>query len=287
MTSATQSFHDRTAIVFDFDLTLAPSTLDALLQRCGADPDAWKRETIRPLLDQGFEEILAKIYGLIRMSSAGPVTITRDMVEETGRDLEPYQGVPAMFDRLRQVAQHIAQDLQVEFHVISSGLFEVMAATAVASHVDSLWGTKLHFDERTGELDFPRLVLTHPEKVRYLLALCKGLDPTGPNAPAHVYQDVAAEDWHVPLDQFIYVGDGSSDMAVFRLLNDRGGIAIGIYKGDQADGWRGMERMDPDRRVQNLAPTDYGEGSELMQSLVLAVESVARKVALRRLGAKE
>jgi hypothetical protein len=42
-----------------------------------------------------------------------------------------------------------------------------------------------------------------------------------------------------------------------------------------------MEQVDPQRRVQNLAPTDYREGSELMRSLTLAVESTARKIALR------
>jgi hypothetical protein len=77
---------------------------------------------------------------------------------------------------------------------------------------------ELHFDEATGTLDFPMLIVTHPEKVRYILAVCKGLDPTGPNAPAHVYQDMPDEKWHVPLDQVVYVGDGSSDMAAFRLI---------------------------------------------------------------------
>jgi hypothetical protein len=39
--------------------------------------------------------------------------------------------------------------------------------------------------------------------------------------------------------------------------------------------------------VQNLALSDYREGSELMQSLRLAIESVAKRIALRRLSQDE
>ena len=38
-TTATESSHGRMALIFDFDLTLAPSTLDALVRRCGMDPE--------------------------------------------------------------------------------------------------------------------------------------------------------------------------------------------------------------------------------------------------------
>ncbi len=95
------------------------------------------------------------------------------------------------------------------------------------------------------------------------------------------------EEWHVPLDQVIYVGDGASDMPAFSLMNDHGGIAIGLYKGDTVEEWRGQAHMHAGRRVENLVPVDYSEESELMQSLTLAVESIAKRIALRRLGQGE
>jgi hypothetical protein len=76
-------------------------------------------------------------------------------------------------------------------------------------------------------------------------------------------------------------------MAAFRLMNQRGGVAIGVFKTDRAQDWPGREEIDPDRRVENLARADYRDGAELMQSLRLAVESIARKAALRRLGRGE
>ena len=55
-------------------------------------------------------------------------------------------------------------------------------------------------------------MITFPEKVRYTLSLAKGFNPSGPNTPSDVYRENPSEDWHVPLDQIIYVGHGGSDM---------------------------------------------------------------------------
>ncbi len=287
MTTATQHVHERIAVVFDFDLTLGPGTLDTLLRRCGEDPDAWRRERVAPLRGGGWEEVLAEVYGLVALSRSGKAKITKDLVKEAGRSLKPFDGAAGMFEALRSRAREVLPELDVEFYVLSSGLLDVISATSIAPELDGLWGTRLHFEEATGELDFPMLVVTYPEKVRYLLALCKGLDPTGANAPAHVYEDVPPEKWHVPVDQVVYVGDGSSDMATFRFLNRRGGLAIAVFKSETAQDWRGMAEMHSDRRVQTLARADYQEDSELMRSLVLAVESIAKKIALRRLSKGE
>ena len=287
MTSATQSYHNRVAVVFDFDLTLAPGTLDALLRRCGLAPEEWKRGAVQPLRDQGWEEVLATIYALTKLSTSGPARITRDLMASIGRELPLFEGVPEMFDRLRRRAHDIKPDLRVEYYLVSSGFLDIMRATSIAPVFEAMWGTELHFSE-TGALAFPKLIVTHPEKVRYILALAKGLDPKGANAPAHVFRDVPEEERHLPLDQLIYVGDGRSDMPVFRLLSERGGLAIGVFKPESsAEEWELRKDMDARRHVQNLAPADYREGSELTRSLELALDSIAHMVALRGLGRGE
>jgi hypothetical protein len=45
--------------------------------------------------------------------------------------------------------------------------------------------------------------------------------------------------------------------------------------------------MHRDRQVQNLAEADYSDGAELLQSLCLSVESIAKLIALRKLGKGE
>ncbi len=80
------------------------------------------------------------------------------------------------------------------------------------------------------------------------------------------------------------MGDGASDMPVFGLLHDHGGMAIGIYKGDNVDGWRGYSDTNVGRRIANLASAGYAEDSELLQSIILAVESISKRLALLKLS---
>lgn len=285
---ATQVFRNRIAILFDFDLTLAPDSFSTLLRHCGiADPETWRKEHVQPLVKDGWEQILARVWSLVRLphsESGSPVTAER--VREAGRSIKPYDGVPEMFSSLRRSAEGIMPGMEVEFYLLTSGFVDLHRAVSFAGEFRDMWGTEFHFGER-GELAFPKRIVTHPEKVRYILQLSKGTGTEGPNAPADVYRDVPDEQMHVPLDQVIYVGDGGSDMAAFALLHENGGTALAVYKSERAQDWSGQEEMRSRRRVQNLAPADFREGAELMRSLTLAVESIAKRVALRKLGQGE
>jgi hypothetical protein len=98
---------------------------------------------------------------------------------------------------------------------------------------------------------------------------------------------VPEEAWHVPFSQVVYVGDGSSDMPAFPLMHEHQGTAIGVFSSQIAAGWHGHQDMRAERRVYNLAQTDYSAGSERLQSLMLAVGSLCKQSALRRLSLGE
>ncbi|MGF1514526.1 MAG: hypothetical protein ACFB5Z_12660 [Elainellaceae cyanobacterium] len=81
------------------------------------------------------------------------------------------------------------------------------------------------------------------------------------------------------------MGDGTSDLPCFELLNASGGTSIGVNK-DGSD-WAKKHEVSKSQRVDNLVPADYGESSEMMQSLLLAVDSLCKRIRLRQLGAGE
>lgn len=289
MITATQPLHRRIALVFDFDATLAPSSIDATLRHLGIDADEFRRRRMAPLLEDGWEIILAGFYTFIQesRSRAPGDRITRELLEEVGRGLEPYPGVAEMFERLRGWAREIVPDVEVEFYVLTSGHAEIHRASRVAGEFRRIWGSEFHFNEE-GEAEFPKKIVTFQEKEQYLLALSKGLDTDGANSPDEVYRTVSEENLYVPLDQVIYVGDGGSDMPVFSLLHKHGGIAIGVFQqGERAEDWSAQKEVRPERRVHNLAPADFRENSELLRSLRLAVESICKRIALLQLGVGE
>ena len=69
MTGATRAFHNRIALIFDFDETLAPSTFPVLLNHLGIDDNRFEQERIAPLVAEGWEDILAKGHCLIQESN--------------------------------------------------------------------------------------------------------------------------------------------------------------------------------------------------------------------------
>ncbi len=287
MIHATQSFHNRVALVFDFDDTLAPDSFGALLERLGHDADKFKRERVEPLLEKGWDESLARFYRLLELSKEDNApTITKEFLKSIGRDITLFEGVPEMFDRVRKAARAVVPDVTVEFYLLSAGILEIAQGTAIAGEFKQMWGCEFHYGD-DGAYSFVKQLVTHPEKTRYLLQLSKGLGAQEEGVhPSDVYRDVPQDELYIPLSQVIYLGDGSSDMPAFSLLNEHGGIALGLVKGD-TDAWEGYEKMHAGRRVENLAPVDYREDSELMRSIILSVEGVCKQIALRKLSQGE
>lgn len=132
--TATAPCRNRVCVLFDFDLTLAPDSFSALLRRCGVDaPDAWREAHVQPLVEAGWEPILARVHSLVRLSrsGAGP-RITVELVREAGRSIEPFEGVPAMFGAIRESAAAALPGLEVEFYLLTSGFSDLHRAVSFA-----------------------------------------------------------------------------------------------------------------------------------------------------------
>jgi phosphoglycolate phosphatase-like HAD superfamily hydrolase len=281
MPRATTAFHNRLAVVFDFDDTLAPDSYETLLDQLGVDPDRFEEEEVLPLVEDGWDATLARFFRIVEEARRrDDLTLDRDFCRRVGEAIEPFPGVPEMFDRVTEWARAVADDVEVEFYLLSAGFVDIHREMSIADRFTDMWGSEFHFGA-DGEAVWCRQTITYSEKARYVLGFAKGVGVEGDNEPAEVYRDVPDAEWHVPLDQVIYVGDGASDMPVFELLGEYGGMAIGVVD-KSPEQWDALERVNPDRRVQNLAKADYTEGSELMRSLQLAVESIGRLIALRR-----
>jgi phosphoglycolate phosphatase-like HAD superfamily hydrolase len=286
MPTATTAFHNRLAIVFDFDDTLAPDSYDTLLEHLGVDPDRFEDERVKPLSDSGWDDTLARFHCIIQEAQQrDDLTLDQDFCRRVGEAIEPFPGVPEMFDQVRDWANAIADDVDVEFYLLSAGFVDVHRHMDIAEHFSEMWGSEFYFGD-DGTATWCKQMITFSEKVRYVLQLAKGVGTEGENEPREVYRDVPAEDWHVPLDQVVYVGDGASDMPVFELMREHGGMAIGVFE-KSPDQWDALDSVNQDRRVQNLASADYSEGAELMESLRLAVESICKRIELRRQGKGE
>ena len=290
MKKATQPFSNRLAIVFDFDETLIPDdSFNLLLASLGLDPDKFKKERVQPLIDQGWEKYLARAYCLIKESKQREdgQKITQEWLAKLGRKLKLINGVSEMFPRLRDYVAKINPEVEIEFYLISGGFVEIARHTSIAPNFKKMWGCEFYFG-LNGEIEFIKQQMTHTEKTRYLFYISQGIEHDNEPDLIYNYNHFSTKKLHIPLTQTIYVGDGTSDIPCFSVINQYHGIAIGIYKeGNNAQNWEHRTEIEVSQRVANLAPADYSENSELMRSLLLSIDSICKQIALRQLSIGE
>ncbi|MGH2414516.1 MAG: HAD family hydrolase, partial [Microcystaceae cyanobacterium] len=266
--------------------TLVPDTVDSLLESLGIDALKFRQEKIRPLINQGWDKILARFYALIEESKRQSDKITQEYLANFGQNLAPFNGVTKMFDRLRQSAYKINPKVEVEFYLITCGMVEIARHNCIAPNFKAMWGCEFSYGDRNG-IEFLKKIVTHTEKTRYLFQIAKGFDDYKDDGKTFVYRDLPPEKLYIPLTQVIYVGDGESDIPCFSLMNQEQGTAIALYKDSTPEEWGRELTITQSQRVANLAPVDYSENSELMQSLTLAVEGLCKQISLQQLSVGE
>ena len=286
MNQVTKPVSNTIAIVFDFDETLIPDdSLKVLLRYCQLDADAFVSDRIKSLIAQGWDKYIARAYCLVKESQQRSENkITQNTLIEVGQKIKLYDGVVTMFDYLKQHLQQIDPSINLEFYLVSGSFGDIFRSTPIAKHFKKMWGTELQYSD-TGEVEFIKQQMSNTEKTRYLFYVSKGVDKENERDLVYNYQDLSADNIYIPLSQVIYVGDGASDIPCFTVINQYGGIALGVYSPHKsADEWDYLQKVNSSQKISNLCAANYQEDSELMQSLSLGLECIAKQIALRRLN---
>jgi len=276
---------DTLAVVFDFDDTLAPDTTWGFLEHCGLNPAAFWQEKVEPLVAGGWDPIPAYLYTLIEESKSRPEPerITREKLAAFGKSVRLHSGVTTIFGKLSDQAASVCPDAGLEFYVISSGIREIIASTRISRRFTRIWACDFSYHQRTGEIVFPKNVISFTDKTRYLFQISKGLAGSEYDGrPFEVNRRIPREKIRVPFSRMIYVGDGYTDIPCFALIRKQRGIAIGVYDPARREKWSQAWAFVEDERVSNLVPADFSKGSALEHSLLMAVHKLAGDIALKR-----
>ena len=260
-----------------------------MLRDCQIDVDSFTSDRVQPLVDDGWDKYLARAYCLVKESQQRKEgeKITKSKLSKLGEKMKLYDGVEAMFTRLQQQVEAIDTEIELEFYLISGGFVDIARSTSIAKYFKRMWGCEFHYNDR-GEIEFLKLQMTHVEKTRYLYYLSKGLDSENNKDLIYNYRDLPVDKFHIPLSQVIYVGDGTSDIPCFSVINQYNGIALGIYSQKQAaEEWEHLENVSSSQRLSNLVPANYQSDSEMMRSLSLAINCIANQIALLKLSVGE
>ncbi len=287
---AQQLFSQTTiAVVWDFDKTLIPGYMQApLFEHFGIDGNAFWSE-VNALEAKyragGVERMTTEIHYLNHLldyvAEGRFADLDNALLKQLGEKLEFYPGIPDLFDVLnREVAGKGAfqqHGIVVEHYVVSTGLRQMILGSALASHIDGVWGCELL--EEDGRLTKLGYVLDNTSKTRALFEINKGA-----NKHSEIDVNSAMDDTErrIPFANMIYLADGPSDVPVFSLLNKNGGHTYGVYRSEDKREYRQIHQLQQQNRVQGIGPADYREGSPTHMWLATVIEKIGNRIVTER-----
>jgi len=280
---------DVVALIFDFDDTLAPDSTSTLLRSHGIDLSKFWQTDAKALLGRGYDQPSAYLKLLIDNIGEGKPLgpLTNAKLREFGATLDAdfYPGLPDFFDDVRSDVEKNYKNIQVEFYIISGGLYEVVRGSAIVQkYFKAVYGCHLTGDTEEGVLKYVKRSITFTEKTRYIFEIHKGLDPreTWRN-PVLVNRFLRPEERRIPLNSMIYVGDGLTDIPCFSLLKASGGLGFGIFDPNQERKTKeALEQFLQTDRVLSMHAPNYTRGTELGSLLRAAVANRCTAIQLDR-----
>jgi hypothetical protein len=133
----------RTAIVYDFDGTLAPRNLPehTFLPALGIDdPDTFWHDVKTEAQAHDGCEILAYMHRMLEVAKARGVAVTRGLLQEHGRSVPLFAGVEAWFDEIDAYGRE--KQLAIEHYVISSGILEFIEGCRIYPRFRKVFATR-------------------------------------------------------------------------------------------------------------------------------------------------
>jgi hypothetical protein len=270
---------NKIAIVFDFDDTLAADSTSSFLEHMGVDvQDFWKNK-VQPLLEDDWDPIPAYLYMMIEESNSGNIPpITKEALTKYGDKVKFHKGVNTIFSKLSAYVQKNYPDIDLEFYLISSGIRDLLTHTKIAKNFTDIWASDFSYDAK-GHIKFPKKIVSFTDKTRYLFHISKGLvGKKYRGKPFEVNKKVDPDKLRIKMDRMIFVGDGYTDIPCFSMVRKNGGLAFGVYDKEDKDKWGRAWGFVEDGRVNNLHSADFGNNSDLTNSLLMAIKAIATKI---------
>jgi hypothetical protein len=271
------------AIVYDYDRTLSPQSMhqDVIFPQIGVDADAFWEESDKLRNERAYEDELAWIRLLLENPAFRQLSNTD--LQEFGRRLKFFPGVPQIFDRLGSFLKeerYVRHGVILEHYIVTSGLKAILSGSALSEHVEAIFGCELD-EDGAGRVFWPKRVVSHTSKTQYLFRITKG--PEYVDLSHDVNDHMPEGERRIPFRNMIYIGDGPTDVPCFAVLTHRGGVALAVYNPEIGKSFETCMRLQEAKRVDGIAPADYRKGTHLR----LTMEHHIRRMAERIVGDQE
>ncbi len=247
------------AFLYDFDKTLTPRDMQeyGFIEALGIKEasEFWQLVT-KTAEDENMDRILSYLYIMVKQAKQKGLKLTQEMLSSYGSQVTYFPGVESWFKIVNEIG--LGMGINVQHYVVSSGLKEIIDASAIAKEFKRIYACEFLYDEN-GEAIWPKLAINYTNKMQFIFRVNKGILDINNDVDLNSY--MADEDRPVPLTNMVYFGDGLTDVPSMKLVKTGGGHSIAVYTETNR---LAAEMLAKHGRVDFIAPADYCADGQLM-----------------------
>lgn len=300
------NLHSQTiiAVVWDFDQTLIPGYMQApLFDHYNIDPEIfWKEVNALPELYNKKEIRVSKdtvyLNHLLSHVKNGKLKgLNNSKLRELGKEINFYPGLPDFFLKLKELVKseprYQRYGFTLEHYIISTGLAEMIRGSAIAPHVDGVFGCELveepflpGYSQQTemsldteSEVSQIGMIVDNTIKTRFIFEINKG---SNKHPSIDVNSKMLAQDRRVPIPNMIYIADGPSDVPVFSVVKNEGGKTYAVYDPDNPQAFAQNDQLLQAGRVHYYGPADYTPISSTSKWITMHVQQICERMIQER-----
>ena len=272
----------KVALVYDFDETLSTTYMQdyVLIPELGMKPETFWKKANQWSIDNCADQITGSMYYFTKVAREKKIKLNRDNLLCCGEKIEYYDGVESWFNRINAYGKYL--DLDIEHYIISSGYEEIIEGCSIRKYLKDVFGCSFACDNE-GYPVWPARVINYSTKVQYISKINKGLKKTDDKAVNEFTPD---EERRIPYRRIIYFGDGLTDIPSMKMVKDRNGNAIAVYKPKSRQKDKAIKLLR-DNRVNFALPADYSEGKDIDTVVKTILNKIATERDLELLKEKE
>ncbi|HRY32274.1 MAG TPA: HAD family hydrolase [Bacteroidales bacterium] len=269
------------AIVYDFDGTLAPGNMQErdFIPAIGMTTSQFWEQVSAESKKHQADNILVYMKLMLDKANSEKVQVREKDFKNYGKNLSLFDGVlpyhtndqseKGWFDRINIYGKE--SGIKIEHFIVSSGVREMIQGTPIGKKFSAIYASSFFYDHH-GIAKWPALAINYTTKTQYLFRINKGCLDVSDNTEINRY--VPDSERKVPFSNMIYIGDGETDIPCFRLVNDRGGYSVAVYKPKKKGARNKLCKLAEGGRIDFLAPADYCNNSKLDKIIKSIIDKV-------------
>lgn len=265
------------AIMYDFDKTLTvKDTLEySFIPNLDLNIDDFWEETGRVRRKNKTDQVLAYMYMMRKKMLDNNRKLSREYLNEMGKEIEFFPGVLEWFDRINEYGRSLG--LEIEHYVISAGVKEIIDGSPIGDKFKCIFASEYLYDS-DGNAVWPNVSVNSTNKTQFLTRINKGvLDITDDR----LNEKMLSENRRIVTSNMIYMGDGFTDIPCMQLTKDRGGVSIAVYTDKN---YHIAKKLYNDGRINYVASADYSLGSRIDTIIKTELKLIAIKNNLLTAG---